>query len=199
MYAVQDNPYFFKYMTSQHPIASPGKTLARIQADRLLLLAKEWDAGLVQPDKAQDSRRHIANTVQLLCTFLTMLESDSAALPVNSKVATALLPFLDRWKARFGLESGRKACDMTAGLLRRDPSILRHMAFQRSTLEGLYKCAFPTCSKETNLQACGRYGLVPIDVGFLFFTHIPFRYVDAISRAMCAPRLFDFQLIQVNG
>ncbi|KDQ20210.1 hypothetical protein BOTBODRAFT_390370 [Botryobasidium botryosum FD-172 SS1] len=155
---VQENPYFFKFMTSREKTAAPGKRLAHVQANRLLVQAEEWDRGLddSRENYAYEFHTAIGNSVQLLSTALSKLDGDPATVPVDQAVAARILPYIEKWGKRFGTGFGGIACHTVSWFLKGERHYIDLYLLRRSKLEGLGECALPSCKSEKNLRACGR-------------------------------------------
>ncbi|KDQ20211.1 hypothetical protein BOTBODRAFT_390453 [Botryobasidium botryosum FD-172 SS1] len=171
---IQDNPYFFKFMTSREKIAAPGKRLAYVQANRILVQAEEWDRGLDDSRKiyARSFQSAIGNSVQLLSTALTMLDGDPAFVPVDKAVATRILPYIEKWKKRFGTGFGGDACKTASGLLKGEKYYINFTRLQRAMLEGLGECALPSCKNDKDLRACGRCAQIYIATSKSPYTYL---------------------------
>lgn len=172
MDSCHESGYLFKYMSSTSPIAAPGKCIPYVQANRILARAHQWEQGLDRSDVAHASFFHtvISNSVGILATTLSMLDGDPAYVPVNDKVASGLLPILERLEKKLGAETGGDSCALVAGFFRKDRDMISRSASQHAVFLGLHKCALPTCKSPKNplkLRQCGRCALVLLGSGHL--------------------------------
>ncbi|RDB22154.1 hypothetical protein Hypma_010751 [Hypsizygus marmoreus] len=160
---IQHIPYFAKYLRSSKPTAAGGKKLTQALAERVVSLAPTWDRHLLSPEVDSRTGRPgdyfksvIGSAVQLLSTLLTTFVKEDLATVLSAATKAELLPWLQKWSARYMREFLGEVCLRTLGILSGERGFNKGVRSMRKVFKNWDTCGIPTCEVTENLKVCGR-------------------------------------------
>ncbi|TFK71876.1 hypothetical protein BDN72DRAFT_400762 [Pluteus cervinus] len=141
--------YFAKYLRSKHPIASPGKKLGRVIAERLAEITQLHPDMTLAPSYAQSLFR----ILDVLAFILLIFEGDQEPITVDVKMT--LLVLVEDCK----VSQNERLRTVSASLSNLLTTSFKHSPERRKwvmTTRGQNRCGLPTCNITTGLKACAR-------------------------------------------
>jgi hypothetical protein len=164
--AVQHTPYFAKYLRSRKPVASQGKILPGVVAERLLERAPRWDRLMLeQPGHMAPFYYEsiAASLLQLLNTLLaSFVKEPDQEKVVPRATRRALLPWLQKWHHRYPVDNPGPtilgdASHHAYSQMSEEIDVTRAAKDVRKAFRNWEICALPTCNSKSNNKACSKY------------------------------------------
>lgn len=159
--AVQNTPYFSKYLRSQSLIAMGGKRLPQVIGQRLVALGPTWDGHLQNPPTNRIPEYFAlltASVLRLFCNLLAaFIKEEDQTQVISSRTSGQLRPMLRSWALRYPNTCLGEVSMRALGVLSGNPEYLRDVnRFVRRDVKNWKVCAMPKCKVSVDLKACGR-------------------------------------------
>ncbi|TFK71899.1 hypothetical protein BDN72DRAFT_957753 [Pluteus cervinus] len=140
--------YFAKYLRSKHPIASQGKKLARVIAERVAEMAPMlYEDTIIDPNYEEALGCVLEVLVIVLHVFADVQE------PIPGDVNVTLLVFFQACKRSQNRDVRDNGQTLSMLLTVGHPTSPEILRIHRMT-RGRDKCRLPECDKSTNLRVC---------------------------------------------
>lgn len=159
--AVQNTPYFSKYLRSQSLIAAGGKRLPQVVGQRLVALGPTWDGHLLNPPPNRVPEYFAlltASVLRLFCNLLAaFIKEEDQTQVISSRTSGQLRPMLRSWALRYPNTCLGDVSMRALGVLGGSPEYLRGVnRFIRRDVKNWKECAMPKCKVSADLKACGK-------------------------------------------
>ncbi|TFK67596.1 hypothetical protein BDN72DRAFT_842863 [Pluteus cervinus] len=145
---LRSSTYFVKYLRSKHPLASQGKKLGRILAERFAAMVQVHGDSILHPDYTET-----VNTILEFLVFILLLDNGQEPVPVN--VRNILIPFCKDCQKSSHEDLRETSDSLSIFLVSGCPESAERNDLTK-LVRGRDECKLPGCNITTNLKACAR-------------------------------------------
>jgi hypothetical protein len=157
---IRKNPYFHKFLRSQHPTAAGKANLAGVLADRIVTVAPLWNRYLEHPPDDRPPMYHN----WLLRSALNLLTMLLFASYSTKKPGKGILPLIrgklrwwaELWSSKYGEDAMGDAATGVAMIFSGIEDIKQGIHEVKHLLRGWFYCAHPDCEGTNDLRECSR-------------------------------------------